>query len=293
MATEERYRLWLAGDTQWQPGPSFPHLALAIDKARRLAVTRWVAIELPTREWHVFDESKTTRLGPPQFARGSNLNLGERASEASAERPRTLEYPRPSTGNAGGGNTTYRVSGVRATRPVGIRQTSPISEGTHSGIGPERSPASSDVQPVQRAITQPGAGPVRRNRPTPSTSRSVNERRSSERFAAVEVLADPACYVEGQRVDISDVSETGLQLAMPPRIRLRIGQTIVLAFSDRHGRFDLVVKVVWARSGHAGVQIEDGGANLVGKMFLRKLIGQLVSRREANKRRGRRTSRPR
>jgi hypothetical protein len=55
---------------------------------------------------------------------------------------------------------------------------------------------------------------------------------------------------------------------------------VVLSFSDRHGRFDLIVKVMWARAGHVGVQIEDGGANLVGKMFLRKLIGQLVARRE-------------
>lgn len=316
---QERYRVWLADDKQWQPGPVFPHLALAIDKARRLAVTRWVAIELPTREWHVFDESKTTRLGPPQFARGSNLDLSDRASQATQatpatadEQPRTREYPRASTGNpraiVGSGNSTYRVTGLRNTRPLGTRSdaASPANTGrTHSGLGPEsvqRAPGStratgsqriqrpSESQPVQKpdATRQTGSQRVTRRRPSPSTSRSINERRANERFAADEVLADAACYIDGQRVDVTDVSETGLQLATPPRIRLRIGSTVVLAFSDRHGRFDLIVKIIWVRANHIGVLIEDGSANLVGKMFLRKLIAQLVTKREARKKRDKR-----
>lgn len=277
---DNRYRVWLAGEATWEPGPEFSQLALAIDRARRLAVTKWVAIELPSREWHVFDESQTTRLGPPQFARGSNLDLNDRAAAASEEskepepKKRSREFPRASTGNS-----SYRISGVRITRPARA-QKNPDPSATASGLGPEtthRAPGSRTTGPM-RAQTAPSADPPRRLKR--STMREMNERRAAERYAADEVLGEPACYLEGQRAEVIDVSETGLQLVMPPRIRMRPGVRTVLTFADRHGRFDLAVKAVWCRAGHVGVEIEAGGVNTVGKMFLRKLINQLVAKRE-------------
>lgn len=273
MGIAERYRIWLADDTQWQPGPIYNQLTLALDQARRLAVTRWVAIELPTREWHIFEESNGTRLGPPQFARGSDLDLTERAAQVTSEERRHGVTFVPESS----GHSSYRISGVRRSRPMSAQPANPVQ--THSGIGPEsvqRAPASarpSATQPIPRKPRQPRT----------STARSINERRAAERYAAEEVLDDPACHIDGQRVEIEDVSEVGLQLVTPPRVRLRLGSAVVLAFSDRHGRFDLLVRVIWVRGTHAGVQIEPGSANLVGKMFLRKLIGKLVARREARK----------
>jgi len=288
MTDAEKYRVWLAGDATWEPGPEFEHLALAIDRARRLAVTQWVAIELPTREWHVFDESTTTRLGPPQFARGSNLDLNDQAAHANdGAQPR--RESRAATNNA-----SYRIGSVRQTRPL-TSQTSQTRTGapaavkaTNTGLGPKNTQRPPAEKPARVTGTHAAQRPsAQRRAQRPSTMRQVNERRTTERFFGDEILGEPACYVDGQRAEVVDVSETGFQLVVPTQVRLLVGRNVVLAFADRHGRFDLTVRVVWVRAGNVGVRIEEGSTNLVGKMFVRKLIGQAKTKRAARTKRKR------
>ena len=107
-----------------------------------------------------------------------------------------------------------------------------------------------------------------------------SDRRSCPRLPAEDVLDDPACYVASFRVKVLDVSPSGFRLLTPPQLPLSASAQAVLSFSDRHGRYRLSVSIRWTRDNEVGVEVTKDSTNLVGKMFVKKLIAQYAKRAE-------------
>ena len=245
------YRIWIAGANEWLPGPQFDSLDRALTSAHKLAATGEVAIELPSRHWHEFRETGEKFIGPSHvLARGSQTDLADRASAVIASKDDASQAYKLSLG---------RVKTIRrGTKPAPMARISSTYVATPHTIESNEHEAS---------------GPI----VTPDGSQEVvpaRERRESKRFQASDILKDPACAILTKRTSIIDISETGLQIAVPAGVRVNVAGNLVLVFSGQHGFFELATKACWARGTRAGVTISEAPGNLVGRMFLRKMIAK-------------------
>lgn len=288
--TRAPFRIWLAGNDAWLPGPSFSTLELALSSARQLASQGEVALELPTRHWHTFEETGEPRLGPAQFGRGSNTDLSGRAAQALTQE--SMIGDNVSEQVVERINRSYQLSPrLRPTRPTrptsrGIVAPSgaPARSETQSGARqtrvtkPMSSQSSQSARSFQRSARNSGVqfatGTERKTGPVVRT----NERRGGERFDATHVLDEARCIIEARPTSIVDISETGLKLIVPAGIRVIVNGELDLTFSGRHGHFDLKTRTAWSANGELGLEIDNSGYNIVGRMFLRKMIARWVER---------------
>ena len=276
------YRIWIAGANEWLPGPSYSSLDLAVASAQRLAASGEVAIELPSRHWHTFSDTGEKFLGPASvLAKGSQTNLAERASAAleSSSDPQNRAY-------------TLSIGKVRPVkRPARAQKlSSPHLSTPHTRESAQIAvPQPAVVTPTP--VTQPIATqPVTQPMPVAEASQQIHtgpERRDTKRYDASLILGEPTCSINSRRTEIVDISETGLKLALPAGLHLQIANNVVVVFSGRHGFFELRTRACWCTSSHAGVRIEEGASNLVGRMFLRKMIAKWLERERKRARRKR------
>ncbi len=236
------YRIWVAGASEWLPGPAFPSLDDALSNAHRLARTGEVAIELPDRHWHTFNENGESFLGPDHaLAAGSETDSASRARAAVTAPP--------------SGNSAYSLNFAKVRR---VRRTSAVT------IGPIASPY----------VVTPNATQSMLPTAEPEVMRAGRERRDNSRYQASLILTEPNCSIENKRTDIIDISESGLKLVLPTGIQANVSSRVMLVFSGRHGFFELDTRTRWANGSYLGVHIEEVSTNLVGQMFLRKMIAK-------------------
>ncbi len=284
------YRIWIAGEKTWLPGPRFSTLDLALASARALASSGDVALELPSRHWHTFAESGEHRLGPAQLAKlsvsakGTANVLGTQNTET--ERRVNRSYPlsmarlrpatRPASKESSQDARTARVTATQTARVTATR-TARVTATRTARVTATRTARVTATQ-TAKAVTTTGSHLAIGTAREGSHVVPTNERRGGERYDASLILDEPRCIISARPTSIVDLSETGLKLIVPAGVRVQVQGVVPLVFSGRHGHFDLITRICWSHNGQLGLEISDSGRNIVGRMFFRKMISRWIER---------------
>ena len=267
------FRVW-AG-TEGQPlrrGVLCPSLNDALHRAKRLALNYTVRIEVDRGQWHVFEETANTILGPgfdveQESTPGEPVRALSEAGIMRALRAPSEAGIRPLSD---AGIRAASEAGVRPLSEAGIRAASDagIRPSSETGIRASSEPGYANdwlehatratTQATSRATTDSGIvlelPPIPAGR-APSDPGSAERRRAPRAQLPAGKLTEARVH-NGNPAELLDISWTGARVSVPSSQAPHAGELVVLDVRAFGVAAQLAGRVRWARRRECGLEFD-------------------------------------